>query len=240
MESIGSVRIAALMAALCGAISGCAQPAPTMAEVTSEQSLAEQIAAVKRGETTRILVDRDVLADRDLLPLVDLTELTDLLLDNSESEFTVQGLAGLTLLPNLQHLRIRGRGVNDAALQAIAKIKRLRILNVPHGRFSNDGLQSLAAAPDLEQFRFGSPYVTDDGMNIIAGWPAIRSLHLIDVPITDAGLAELAEIERLQSLYIDGGQISDAGWEALFRERPRLHVHVNQQHHDRDPNRHPH
>jgi hypothetical protein len=77
-------------------------------------------------------------------------------------------------------------------------------------------------------------------MRTIARWPAIRMLHLIDVPITDQGLAELAKIERLQSLYVDGGEMTDAGWDALFKGRPRLHVHVNQQHLDRDPNKHQH
>ena len=77
-------------------------------------------------------------------------------------------------------------------------------------------------------------------MPVLAGLPSILRLHLIDVPITDAGLAELAKIERLQSLYIDGGRISDAAWDELFRQRPKLHVHINQEHHDRDPNRHRH
>ncbi len=245
-----SLRNYGLAAALCCTLSGCLPSAPVtpVAELPGEDAversvepgLAEQIAAVQRGESTRILVEREVLADHDLSALVNLSSLTDLLLDNDQSEFSEQGLAALTLLPNLQHLRIRGRGINDAAVKVIANIKQLRILNVPQGRFSDDALSELAAAPHLEQFRFGSPYVTDAGMKTIARWPGIHMLHLIDVPITDAGLAELARIERLQSLYIDGGRITDAGWDALFRDRPKLHVHVNQQHLDRDPSKHPH
>ena len=233
-----------LVAALFCVISGCEQaeppPAEASPEVPAELSLAEQIAAVERGETTRILVEREVLDDDDLLALSNLSSLTDLLLDNDQGEFHIEGIAKLQSLTELQHLRIRGRGIDDKCLGEIAKIKRLRILNVPHGSFSDEGLAVLSESPNLELFRFGSQRVTDEGLKTIRRWPAIRMLHLIDVPITDAGLAELAKIERLQSLYIDGGQITDAGWDALFRERPRLHVHVNQEHLDRDPNKHPH
>jgi len=60
------------------------------------------------------------------------------------------------------------------------------------------------------------------------------------VPITDDGLRELAKIEQLESLYIDGGNFSDEALAELFRARPGLHVHLNQQHHDRDPHKHEH
>ena len=239
-----------LSIAMCGAVGGCGpagpmkptaeSPEPAAAEIAPELTLAEQIAAVERGEMTRILVEREVLGDDDLAALGKLTPLVDLLLDNAQSSYSTKGLAALVELPNLQHLRIRGRGIDDDSLRELAKIKSLRILNVPHGDFSDQGLQYLTDAKNLELFRFGSPHVTDEGMKTIARWPAIRMLHLIDVPITDDGLAELAGIERLQSLYIDGGNISDAGWDELFRRRPKLHVHVNQQHLDRDPNKHPH
>ncbi len=240
MKLLGFVQRVSLVVALLCAISGCDQADAPSTEVPAELSFAEQIAAVERGETTRILVEREVLDDGDLLALVNLTPLTDLLLDNAHSEFRLEGVATLPNVSGLQHLRIRGRGIDDECLGEIAKINRLRILNVPHGSFSDEGLEPLAELPHLESFRFGTPRVTDEGLKTIRRWPAIRMLHLIDVPISDAGLAELAKIERLQSLYIDGGQITDAGWDALFRERPRLHVHVNQEHLDRDPNKHPH
>jgi hypothetical protein len=50
----------------------------------------------------------------------------------------------------------------------------------------------------------------------------------------------LAKIEQLQSLYVDDIAFSESAWQALFDARPRLHVHVNQEHHDRDPHKHEH
>jgi hypothetical protein len=77
-------------------------------------------------------------------------------------------------------------------------------------------------------------------MRTLPELPALLRLHLIDVPITEDGLRELAKIEQLESLYIDGAQLSDAALDELFRQRPGLHVHINQQHHDRDPHAHAH
>jgi hypothetical protein len=45
---------------------------------------------------------------------------------------------------------------------------------------------------------------------------------------------------NLQSLYLDDSLVTETGWEWLFEEVPNLHVHVNQQHHDRDPQAHQH
>jgi hypothetical protein len=65
-------------------------------------------------------------------------------------------------------------------------------------------------------------------------------LHLIDVRISDKGLAKLATIPQLESLYLDHAHVTDDGLEALFKERPKLHVHIDQHHHDLDPHSHPH
>lgn len=194
---------------------------------------------MEAGETTRIQIEARPIRPEELAWLLGVDPLTELLLDHPDSEL----LAGWVLvrLPNLTHFRYRGTGVNDFALGIIAHgSPKLQILNIPRGDFSDSGLAVLKELPDLVQLRFGSPHVTDAGMKTLAELPALKRLHLIDVPVTDAGLAELAKIERLESLYIDGAKISDEAWEELFRQRPKLHVHINQEHHDRDPHKHPH
>ena len=219
---------------------GCASETLPPGRGATEASLAEQIAAVEQGESTRIQIAETVLGDTDAAVIGKVLGLKELLVDHPESRFSVAGIASLAALTHLEHLRIRGPGIDNGCLTELARCEKLQILNVPQGSFDDDGLAVLAELPHLVQLRFGGPAVTDRGMQMLDGFPALLRLHLIDVPITDAGLMELAKIERLQSLYIDGGNISDAGWDELFRLRPTLHVHVNQQHHDRDPHKHPH
>ena len=210
-------------------------PPPAPAEL----SLEEQVRAVEGGKTTRIQLEATAFSQNDLPFFLGVDPLTELLLDHPDSE--IQGGWFLVRLPNLTHFRYRGTGVDDLALTMIAHgSPKLQILNIPRGDFTDLGLAELKSLPDLVQFRFGSPHVTDEGMKTIAEFPALKRLHLIGVPITDAGLMELAKIERLESLYVDDAEISDAAWEELFRQRPDLHVHIDQQHHDRDPHKHAH
>lgn len=217
---------------------GCQLSSPPAAEHHAEQTLDEQIATVREGALDRIQIEHSPLSDDDVGRLSELTSLRELLIDESSSTISATGIRALAQLPKLEHLRIRSR-MDDNALAAISELKSLKILNTPQSTFSDGALASLQSLPQLESFRVGSKNLTDAGMVTLARLPALTRLHLIDVPITDAGLRELAKIEQLESLYIDGANLSDAAFDELFRERPQLHVHVNQQHHDRDPHAHP-
>ncbi|MEX2174993.1 MAG: hypothetical protein WD872_11570 [Pirellulaceae bacterium] len=224
-------------------LGGCTRQADVQPAAISEPTLAAQIAAVERGQSTRIQVETQALSDQDLQQLAKLDGLEELLIDRPAGQVTAAGLSHLTGLPHLSHLRIRGGGVDDAALAEIAKLPGLRILNVPRGEFTDAGLRQLKPLTELQQLRFGSSQVTDAGIQAVGELPAIKQLHLIDVPFTDQGLASIAEIEQLESLYIDGTPLSDAAWSEFFRTREKLgrvHVHLDQQHHDRDPHQHAH
>jgi hypothetical protein len=210
----------------------------------AEASLAMQIAAVRDGKSDQIQLEHTPLSDDDLQALADLDNLHTLLIDDPDSRITAAGLKHLAGLTNLEHLRLRGEGVDDAALAEIAGFTTLRVLNVPRGSFTDAGLGLLAQLPHLELLRFGKTAVTDAGLKQLGAFPALAQIHLIGVPITDAGLAELAAIEPLKSLYIDDIDLSDAAWDKLFQTRKQmgrpLHVHIDAAHHDRDPGKHSH
>jgi hypothetical protein len=224
------------------ALSGCRAAADQHAASAEEQepTLAEQVAAAREGTSDRIQVEAIPLSDDDLGKLSDVDNVRELLLDHPQSCFTAKGLRHLVGLPKLQHLRVRGAGIDDEALAQIATLVSLQILNVPRATFADAGLEQLKHLPNLVQLRFGSPHVTNAGMKTLVELPSLKRLHLIDVPITDEGLRELARIEQLESLYIDGADLSDVAFDELFRTRPDLHVHLNQRHHDRDPRKQDH
>jgi hypothetical protein len=206
----------------------------------AELPLHVQAAECDRGTRETIQVEAFALGDTDLESLAYVTGLQSLLFDNPANQFSADGLASLSRLTNLRHLRLRGHGINDAALAQIAKITSLRILNIPQAEVTDAGLAHLAELFNLEQLRIGSPHISLAGIAEIAALPSLKRLHLIDLPVTDEGLQKLAGMKQLESLYIDGGSFSDAAADELFRARPELHVHFNQEHHDRDPSRHSH
>jgi hypothetical protein len=225
------LSFALLIAAGCG---------PSNLGTVVEPSFEEQLAAVKAGRSDAIHLASFLVADDDLAHIDQATALRTLIIDQPESRITAGGLKHLKGLPHLEHLRLRGPGVDDEGLAQIAQLKALRFLNLPRGSFSDAGLAHLAGHVRMELLRFGSPNVTDAGIKTLRQMPSLTQVHLIGVPLSDAALVELAKMNQLQSLYVDDIAFSDAAWDALFAARPGLHVHVNQEHHDRDPHQHAH
>ena len=123
-------------------------------------------------------------------------------------------------------------------------------LNLPHADCTSEGIAALAKLKRLRQLRIGSSRLGNEVSREIARIKSLRGIHLIGVGLTDDGLKVLTGIpERpekelglpnLESLYLDDSAVTSAGWEWLFKTHPQLHVHVDQQHHDRDPKAHAH
>lgn len=207
---------------------------------SSEPTFRDMVEQVRRGAATEIVVSAEPIGDEEFELLRDLPRLRHLAVDNFHG--TTVGLQRLTQLPNLERLQLRGGEIGDDALAAVAECTRLRNLNLPAAQFSDAGLAELKSLPKLELLRFHTPHVTDDGLRQIAEMESLRFLHLIAVPVTDQGLRHLESMQKLESFYIDDAPVTDDGLERLLKALPKLHLHINQQHSDRDPSRgtHPH
>ena len=101
-------------------------------------------------------------------------------------------------------------------------------------------LPMLSQLPHLEYLRLASPQVTDEGLDHLTRLSTLRFLHLIEVNITDTGLQHVARMKQLESFYLDGSQATEEGLTKLIKARPDLHLHLNQQHLDHDPQKHQH
>lgn len=200
-----------------------------------------QVAAVVQGDSVEIRCADAPMTDQQLTDLVKLDgKLLDLLVDRGGiSDQNVQSIARIR---SLEHLRIRESQLSDAALDVLAKgnLRSLRILNLPQSAITARGIEYLRQFPALTQLRLGGPQLTDEAALAIAGLPALKSLHLIGPKLSDEGLRHLATAPHLASLYIDDCPLSDEAWEKVFELKPGLHVHIDQSHHDRDPNAHSH
>ena len=232
---IGHLSAAFWMTLLAVLASGCdSKPSP------SEPTYRELIEQVRRGQATEIVVAGELIGDKELALLVDASTIKHLAIDNYQG--TTAGLETIAQLPNLERLQLRGGALGDDAMAVIARNANLKNLNLPDARFSDVGLAELKSLARLELLRFHTPNVTDSGLTQIAEMESLRFLHLIGVPITDDGLARLESMQQLESFYIDDAAVTDEGLERLLTALPGLHLHINQQHSDRDPNKgtHPH
>lgn len=112
-----------------------------------------------------------------------------------------------------------GGQMTDAALQRVARLGAVTRLDLDGSqRLSDDGLQHLAAMPQLEELDLSgwhSP-LTDRGLVVLRHLPGLRRLAMCwPQRITDAGLTSLAACERLESVNLLGTPTGDGVIAAL-------------------------
>ena len=198
----------------------------------------DQIAAVRAGEAHTVVAAAP-LTDAEWESLSGLTGLREFVLEHGRAD---DGRADiLATLTGLERLVLRESPVGDVGFRRIARCNALRDLNVPQAACTAAGVRALAPLADLRSLRLGGPQLAGaEVCEAVTSLHKLRSLHLIDVPIGDDGLAVLERLTGLWNLYLDGAGVSDEAWERYFQACPRVHVHIDQAHHDRDPRGHLH
>lgn len=206
---------------------GCSPTAPT--------GIVAQALAVRAGQSTRIVAITP-LSPAEWESLRGLAGLRELVLNRGVADDGRVEI--LTTLPDLERLVVRQSPLTDTGFRRLVACTKLRDLNIPQAACTAGGIRALSGLEHLRSLRIGSRALAGaDVCAAVAELPALRTLHLIDVPIGDEGLRVLARLPGLWSLYLDGAGVSDDAWDGYFQACPHVHVHVDQAHHDRDPNR---
>lgn len=186
-----------------------------------------------------VIIARAPLTDAEWESLRGRTSLRELLLEQGRADDSRAEI--LATLTGLERLVLRDSPLGDEGFQSLVECHALRDLNVPQAACTAEGIRALASLEHLRSLRLGGPRLSGkDVCEAVASLPELRSLHLIDVPIGDDGLAVLQRLPGLWNLYLDGAGVSDKAWERYFQACPRVHVHIDQAHHDRDPRGHLH
>jgi hypothetical protein len=217
---------------------GCGSPgaAGPVSAAGGPATFADQVAAVRRGDASRLVIDRPP-TDAEWESLRGLAGLREIVLAAGGVDDSRAGM--LATLPDIERLVLRDSPLTDKGFRTLAGCLSLRDLNVPQAACTAAGIRALAALPRLQSLRLGGPYLAGaEVCEAVVAIEPLKSLHLIDVPIGDDGIRVLAGRPDLRNLYLDGAGVSDDGWAGYFRACPEVHVHVDQAHHDRDPRRH--
>ncbi len=196
--------------------------------------------SVLAGTTSVVQLSQTPIDDQQLQSIASARSVETLILDSgkiSDASMTTIGS-----LISLTHLRVRESAITDAGIEKLVAggLSRLRIFNLPQSSITAQGIRHLLRLPELRQLRLGGRQIDDHAMVEIAKLPKLESLHLIGPSLTDAALEMVAVMPEISSLYLDDCHLSDDAWRKLFAAKPNLHVHIDQQHHDRDPAKHGH
>jgi hypothetical protein len=231
-----------LLTAGCGPAAAPPQVHINRSNQAAQQAAAhwdEQVRQVLAGDSDTLVVEAEPITAPQLsqLPTLD-GKLSQLLIEAGGVDD--EALQTIAQVRSLVHLRLRECPIGNAGLAKLveANMSELQILNIPQTQCTAEGIAQLASLPKLIQLRLGGQQIDDRAVAEIAKLPKLRSLHLIGPTLSDSALEKLSSSPLLSTFYLDDCPLSDAAWQQLFTAKPKLHVHIDQAHHDRDPNQH--
>ena len=106
-------------------------------------------------------------------------------------------------LPNLESISLAHAKFTDAGAVHLAKLAKLKSLEIGTLNATPAGLKSLAKLP-LESIQLGESFHSADAFMIVKALPALRKLSITDgSKLTDADLSLIASITQLDSLSMD-------------------------------------
>ena len=95
------------------------------------------------------------------------------------------------LAPGLRSLYLAWADLEDDALAHVSKLEGLIYLQTWGNRFTDRGVQQLAALTRLESLYLEEEPLSAAAFDFVVGLPHLARLGLQDVPLTDAELADL-------------------------------------------------
>lgn len=121
-----------------------------------------------------------------------LEHITALELDGSKG-LTDDGVRHLARLPRLRRLNLGGCAVTDRGLEVLRKLPALESLVLAGTRVTDSGVHILAACPQLEEVELGGTRTGDGAIRALAGKSRLRDFRS-GTEVTDAGLPLLHEL----------------------------------------------
>jgi uncharacterized membrane protein YphA (DoxX/SURF4 family) len=118
----------------------------------------------------------------------------------------------LRSLLNLRELKLDDADISDEALEAVAELPRLEIIDLRHCVLSENALADIAAARSLLFLRLESVPINRNGLvHLASSLQRLEVLHLPSTEIDDVGLSSLAALSGLKWLDLSTTAVTDIG-----------------------------
>ncbi|MEJ7592016.1 MAG: hypothetical protein WKF77_10740 [Planctomycetaceae bacterium] len=119
--------------------------------------------------------------------------------------------------PLLKKLRLARNQVSDAALETLSVCSALEELDLSEDALITDaGMAHLAKLRKLKKLNLWRVQISDDGALLLAPLTKLEWLNLDNTKLSDAGLPVLKNMNSLTFLHLGSTQITAAGAPALF------------------------
>jgi Leucine-rich repeat (LRR) protein len=140
-----------------------------------EASLADQAAAVRRGETVLIRLDHTNVTDDDLVLLDGLSDKLQRL-NLSRTALTDEGLERICHLSRLTQLRLRGPRITATGMAHLGRLEQLRHLHLIDVPLDDAGIAELHPLTGLDSLYLDGTQATDRALSQL--YKALPNVHL--------------------------------------------------------------
>jgi Leucine-rich repeat (LRR) protein len=118
-----------------------------------------------------------------------------------------------------------GIKITDLGLAKIARLKKLKFLDLSGAQLTPAGLKVLESLPQLERLSLWNCSALDDSAApLLAAIPNLRNLDLSYTSAGDATLKTLASLPRLNRLYLTDTKVTPAAVQAFRKDKPSTFV----------------
>jgi hypothetical protein len=128
---------------------------------------------------------------------------------------TDPGLEAVAKLTKLRTLQINDTGMTGEGLVRLAGLEDLAVLDLARTRVNDEGLRHLKGPKHLKELLLNETRVTDKGLAVLSRFPELEHVDLSDTAITNAGVAQLKTLTELEGLGLSRARIEDGALEHL-------------------------
>ncbi|QDV43850.1 Serine/threonine-protein kinase PrkC [Stieleria neptunia] len=168
------------------------------------------------------LSDASQITDQGCRYLAECEEVRELSL--KDASLTAQCLEPLSRLQWLYTLEIPGTKLDDASVDTLSELSRLKILSLAGCGITSESLRHLVDLP-LEVLDVAYNPINDGGISLFNQFPNLYALSLSETKISDEGLKQLRS-DRLTVLKLNGTSISDESIDHLMTITTLNQLHV--------------
>lgn len=118
--------------------------------------------------------------------------------------------------PRLTSLSLSGDTITDTTADAIARLRKLKTLQLVYTNITDRGLQAITSLPELRRLNLDSKVITDKGTGLLPKLTHLEHLSLRVSGLTDATLEHLLKMQSLRRLDLSGSGESGLRYEKSF------------------------
>ncbi len=135
------------------------------------------------------------------------------------------GMGGQPAAPGGGNCRLTGGlQITDLGVAKLAKLKKLRRLNLSGARLSTESIQVLQSLPLEHLSLFACVSLDNSAAVALAGIPSLANLDLSYTKIDDDALPQLAKLPNLKQLYLTETKVTPEAAAAFQKQRPQTFV----------------